>query len=284
MAIYSLHHSTISKATQERPYTASAHVEYITRARALTRVEGARMPTEQSEAVAFLNAGEQADRANGRVIDKLMLALPRELDGEQRVALICDFAEEVTQGRASWLAAFHEGGKDVDNPHVHLVIRDRDPATGRRVAQLSERGSTERLRQLWEDHANRALRLARRPERIDRRTLKAQGIKRNPTIHEGARARQLDRRRHRPVSQKTARRNSLGARSRWRVVDYPRIDGGETRILRNRQIRHQNIEREKAYWLEFDAVSRDEELSRLRSIHRPDQRNQSLIKDMDFDK
>ncbi|MCZ8286276.1 MAG: conjugal transfer protein TraA, partial [Bacteroidia bacterium] len=102
MAIYSLHHSAIGKQTQESRYTASAHVRYITRAKALTRIEGGRMPIVQDEAVSFLNQGEDKDRSNARVIDKVMLALPRELSGDQRVALVKDFAERITQGRASW--------------------------------------------------------------------------------------------------------------------------------------------------------------------------------------
>lgn len=257
MAIYSLHHSAIGKATQERPHTAAAHVDYITRARALSRVDGERMPTDKSEAMTFLKEGEDRDRANGRVIDKLMLALPRELTDAQRAALVRGFAEDVTQGRASWLAAFHEGGKDANNPHVHLVIRDRDPKTGRRVAQLSEKGSTERLRQLWEEHANRALELAQRPERIDRRTLKAQGIDRKPTIHEGVRARRLRRAGRSLKSRRRMVRNGATARSRTRQVDYERIDHGQGREDYNNVIR---LESRKRLWAAYDEDRQKQEL------------------------
>lgn len=46
MAIYSLHHSSIGKSTQDEPYTAAAHIRYITRTRALGRIDGERMPTQ----------------------------------------------------------------------------------------------------------------------------------------------------------------------------------------------------------------------------------------------
>lgn len=269
MAIYSLHHSAIGKASQNRPHTAAAHVRYITRARALTRVEGARMPLEQGEAVAFVVQGEDHDRANARVIDKVMLALPRELTAAQRVALVRAFAEDVTKGRAAWLAAFHEGGKDADNPHVHLVIRDRDPETGKRVAMLSERGSTERLRLLWEVHANRALEHARRPERIDRRTLKAQGIDRKPTIHEGVRARRA-RRRGRPLRSLGRQvRNAALARSHGRYVRYPDIDRGRTRADYNAAVRLLRPETEADLWAAYDADRQAREMADLGAVHRP---------------
>ncbi|MCA3653530.1 MAG: MobA/MobL family protein [Methylobacterium sp.] len=266
MAIYSLHHSTIGKTTQAHAYTASAHVDYIMRASALTRVEGARMPADAGQAMAFLKQGEDRDRKNARIIDKVLLALPRELNSEQRAALVRAFAEQVTKGQASWLAAFHEGGKDAQNPHVHLVIRDRDE-NGRRVARLSEKGSTERLRVLWEQEANAALTRARRPERIDRRTLQAQGIRRKPTIHEGVRARRLDGKRMKAISRTRTVKNSAFAHSRFRAVDYQRVDGGIARVIANSTIKRGNVAMEKAYWQELDELSRDKELARLRAIH-----------------
>ena len=269
MAIYSLHHSSIGKASQERPHTAAAHVRYITRARALTCVEGARMPTGQKAAAEFLARGEDHDRANARVIDKVMLALPNELSPEQRVALVRAYAEAVTQGRAPWLAAFHEEGKDTKNPHVHLVIRDRDPDTGKRVAMLSEKGSTERLRLLWEEHANLALSNAHRPERIDRRTLEAQGIERKPTIHEGVRARRA-RRRGRPLRSRGRHiRNAALARSRSRYVRYPEIDGGGSRAAYNASISGLRPETEQDIWAAYDDEQKAQELAELRGIHNP---------------
>jgi hypothetical protein len=268
VAIYSLHHSAIGKSTQGERYTAGAHVNYITRARALTRIDGERMPVGEAEAAAFLKAGEDSDRANARVIDKVMLALPRELNPAQRAALVRAFAEDVTKGRASWLAAFHEGGKDAENPHVHLVIRDRDAETGKRVAKLSEKGSTERLRLLWEQHANMALQLAQRPERIDRRTLEAQGIRRKPTIHEGVRARRLRKKRRRLQSRPRDVRNAALARSRTRRVDYPGIDRGQSRGAYNAALKAQP-EIEAELWAAYDDQRQRDEIEALRTIHRP---------------
>jgi hypothetical protein len=273
MALYSLNHKSIGKSTQERPYTAAAHIDYITRAKALGRLEGARMPVSKEGAIAFFKSAEDRDRKNARVADKVMLALPRELTTEQRVALVRSFAEEVTDGRASWIAAIHDRGKDVKNPHCHLVIRDRDTATGRRVFGMSESGSTQRLRVLWEAHANLALARANRKERIDRRTLKAQGIDRRPMIHIGVRSREMIRTARRPASRVRQVRNHCQARSRSREVDFPAIDSGKTRMDYNLGIIRGNIRlsrvqrREAEFWeaVDRDAFKRDMDM--LRRAH-----------------
>ncbi|AXK79664.1 hypothetical protein DW352_03500 [Pseudolabrys taiwanensis] len=255
MAIYSLHHSAIGKATQPRTNTAAAHVRYIARKRACTRLFGARMPATSAKAQAWLREQEQADRKNARICDKVLLALPRELTADQNAELVRAFAEEVTRGRASWLAAFHAKGKDAHNPHCHLVIRDRDVETGKRVCSMSERGSTDRLRLLWERHANAALERAGRDDRIDRRTLKAQGIKRRPTIHEGLSARDMEKDGKAVRSRVRTVRNGVGARSGARSVDYRKVDQGRSRPGYNDHLR----ETEADYWAAIDAdrIARD---------------------------
>lgn len=270
MAIYSLHHTPVGKSTQAQPYTAAAHIRYITRKDALSAIRQARFPARTPREVAdYLRACEDKDRKNARVMDKVMLALPKELDEEQQIALVKGFAEHVTKGRAPWLAAFHAKGKDVRNPHCHLVLRDRDPETNKRVIGTSEIGSTERLRQQWEDYANRALSRAGQKERIDRRSLEAQGIQREPTIHEGPQAQAMDRRGARPKSQSRQRRNRPGSRRAHRDVDYRKIDKGRSRPEVNRARRAAGRETDRDYWDAVDADSQRREISVLRGIHNP---------------
>lgn len=275
MAIYSLHHSSIGKSTQSQPYTAGAHVNYITRERAASRFESRRMPADKTKAAAFMNTAEDRLRKNGRVADKLMVALPRELNEEERWDLIEAFAEEVTGGRASWCAAVHDKGKDAKNPHCHLLVVDRDKATGKRVFGTSEKGSTERLRALWEAHVNTALARAKRPERVDRRTLAAQGIMRKPTIHVGVRSRRIVGKGRAPGSRERTVSNHCQAKSRSRSVNYPVIDGGRPRLAHNVHIRRTNMfasrlaEGEKEYWaaIDQDALLRDiRELKKLHAV------------------
>ncbi|MGB8203794.1 MAG: MobA/MobL family protein, partial [Candidatus Baltobacteraceae bacterium] len=142
---------------------------------------------------------------NARVVDKLVVALPRELDANARRELVRDFCEDVTGGRMPYVAAIHDKGEDAENPHAHVMLRDRDFATGKRVLQTTERGSTERLREAWEVAANRALERAGVAERIDRRSLAAQGIEREPTRHIGPHVEAMDRKGMNPERLRDAR-------------------------------------------------------------------------------
>ena len=145
------------------------------------------MPTDPKLARAWLDQQEATDRKNARVVTKVTLALPAELTDEERVDLVRSFAGEATRGRAPWLAALHRPSDNGDerNHHAHLVIRDRDPATGKTVCGMSDKGSVERLREAWEWHVNSALEYAGLDARVDRRSLADQGIARQPTIHIG---------------------------------------------------------------------------------------------------
>jgi hypothetical protein len=268
MAIFSLHHSSIGKSTQKAPFTAAAHVDYVTRPSACARAIGTRMPERPEQLRAWFNAAESQDRKNARVCDKVMLALPRELDAAQRHELVRAFAEGVTKGEAPWFAAFHDLGKDAENPHCHLIIRDRHPTTGQRVIGMSEAGSTERLREAWERECNQALELARQPARVSRLTLEAQGIEREPTIHEGVRARQMARNDKPMRSRRRSQANAAKARSRERVVDYPAIDGGTPRRIHNGQVRLRALERTMWATLDQDRLERDIETQKR--VHRPD--------------
>lgn len=266
MAIYSLHHSVIGRTTQPRVHTASAHIRYVARRKACSRLIGERMPTTSAKAQAWFRAQEDADRKNARVCDKVLLALPRELNATQQAELVRAFAELVTERRASWLAAFHVTGKDRHNPHCHLVVRDRDPQTGKRVCGMSEKDSTQRLRLMWEEQANLALKRAGREERIDRRTLKAQGIERSPTIHEGLSAREMSARGLSVRSRMMSYRNGPGARSTERRVDYRKFDQGRSRPAYNQFVRESQAD----FWeaVDVDNIVRewqsDDDLARGR--------------------
>ncbi|NJN48319.1 MAG: MobA/MobL family protein [Candidatus Competibacteraceae bacterium] len=71
-------------------------------------------------------------------------------------------------------------GNDRNNPHAHIVIHDRDPDTGKTVAQLSNQHSTEYLRRLWAETVNAALESAGQQIRVDHRSYQKQGITKQP--------------------------------------------------------------------------------------------------------
>ncbi len=109
--------------------------------------------------------------------------------------------------------------------------------------ELSEKGSTERIRIAWEERVNTALERAGLEVRVDRRTLEAQGLKREAEIHVGQAARQLTERGERPDStpREVGRIGDGGLKPI--VIDYPAIDGGKTRHEANDEIKQRNQSR-----------------------------------------
>lgn len=202
------------------------------------------MPIDPAELGAWLDAQEQGDRKNARVIDKVMVALPIEFDHDQQVRLVTDFAERMSEGRASWVAGIHDGPGDADNPHAHIIFRDRDIESGARVMRLSEQGSTERLRVNWEDELNRALEREGFDERVDRRSLSEQGIDREPQIHIGQAAQELTRRGVELESREQETSRLVDGKRETVTVNYPEIDQGLTRFEENeaRKQRNQALE------------------------------------------
>lgn len=217
MAIFSLALGHIGKTTQKEAYTASAHIDYITEAtergkrsiKTCMELLGARMPLDPVTAMEWMDAQEDDDRKNARLVDKVRIALPVELTHEQNVALVRDYCERVTRGTVPWLAAIHDNpeaetnAQGQYNPHVHIVIRDRD-LEGKRYLRTSDNIAkfretdkfvpefyagnetiTDYFRAHWEDVCNQHLHEAGLDARVDRRTLKEQGIDRKAQIHVG---------------------------------------------------------------------------------------------------
>lgn len=247
MAIYSCNLKSIGRTTHDAG-TAGAHIRYISRPEAEPHILSRHMPDDPVQARTWMDNQERLSRKNARVIDKLRIALPRELTDSQRAELVAGFMEGLTGGKIAWLAAIHQSGKDAHNPHVHIAIHDRDIETGRRVLRLSDSArdrikaglpgpkAVEWVRERWEVAANKALKAAGHEVRVNRRSLEAQGIDRAPTIHEGPRAQHIDDHVERPKSRE--RVNGLG-----RVIDYPSIDKGRTRREFNAHIIDINLER-----------------------------------------
>jgi hypothetical protein len=200
-------HDKIGAKTQ-KPGTATAHLSYIMRADALTCFQAENMPQGERGTRNFFdklweNAGSPA---NHRICDKLMIALPRELSQDQRFEVVRSFMQELGEGRIPWCAAHHD---DPDNPHAHIAFKDADVTTGRKVVgtttcerdvrEAEERGwkvpprtTTADMRQMWCEHLNQFMERAGLDIRYDPRTLKEQGIERQPQIHIGPKAQALD--------------------------------------------------------------------------------------------
>ena len=273
MAIYSCNLKSIGRTTHA-PGTAGAHIRYISRPEAHPVILAEHMPLDPMEARNWMDRAERASRKNARVLDKIRIALPRELDEAQRAALVEEYMAVLTGGRTvPWYAGIHQVGSDAHNPHVHIAVHDRDLETGKRFLRLSDSTrdrlkaglpgpkAVEWIREQWEDVCNRALERAGHDARVDRRTLEAQGSDRAAPIHVGPRASHI----HGTVRRPESRHRVNGA---GREIDYPAIDRGKTRLEFNAQVIDLNLERA--------ARSANPVTAEPPSTHKPTRSNVSL--------
>jgi ATP-dependent exoDNAse (exonuclease V) alpha subunit len=147
------------------------------------------------------NAAEHAEsRKNARVAREYLVALPVELDAAQRLKLVRNFSQELTDRYQFALdLAVHEPrrfpGSDPRNFHAHLLATTREVTTAGLAAKTTLELNDARRRDLglepvvhellyvrerWADVTNEALRDAHIDARVDHRSLAAQGIDREP--------------------------------------------------------------------------------------------------------
>jgi ATP-dependent exoDNAse (exonuclease V) alpha subunit len=150
------------------------------------------------------NAAELAEsRKNARVAREYLVALPAELDPEQRLDLVRGFSRELVERyRFALDLAVHAPrdfpGSDPRNFHAHLLATTREIAAHGLTAKTSlELNDAKRyalglapaiqellyVRERWATVTNEALRDAHIDARVDHRTLAAQGIDREPYPH-----------------------------------------------------------------------------------------------------
>jgi hypothetical protein len=145
------------------------------------------------------NVAERAERqSNSRIAREFQLGLPHELSAEQRLNLARAFSQELSDRyRVVVDLAIHlpRQGRDPRNHHAHLMLTSREiTAAGfggkagldLQSGQMQLRGLREGIaeirfmRERWAIAVNAALRQANVNERVDHRTLAAQGIDRLP--------------------------------------------------------------------------------------------------------
>jgi hypothetical protein len=199
-------HNPIGKTTHKKGMSYQ-HVNYIMRDEACSKTLSQNMPAERDGARPYFEheANKEGVAANARVADTLISALPIELTQEQRHEAVAGFMEKIGKGQIAWLAAFHDKGKDEHNPHCHIIFRDADIETGRKVVgtttsakdvheaqehgwRVPPRMTTKDLRVAWCEHLNAEMVRNGLDACFDQRTLKAQGIDREAQIHVGPKA------------------------------------------------------------------------------------------------
>ena len=134
-------------------------------------------------------------RTGSQLAREIVVALPVELDRESQRELIRGYVQEqfVARGMVADLAIHHKEG----NPHVHIMLTMREigpEGFGKKVRDWNRSELLEEWREQWARHANRAMERAGCPERVDHRSLEAQGKELVPQVHLGPDAAALERR------------------------------------------------------------------------------------------
>lgn len=187
--------------------------------------ESGNMPDWVKTSKEYWQAADTFERANGRLFLQVEFALPVELSRETQIELSREFAEKLTGPSClPYTMAIHTD--DPNNPHCHLMISERQndgisrsPDTWFRKADAKSNPGAKKtdefqkldsywnMRLMWAEMANNALERAGRGERLDPRTLEAQGIDREAQIHEG---RNPERKaRNREIKGRNERREAL---------------------------------------------------------------------------
>lgn len=156
----------------------------------------------------FWQSADEHERKNGSTYREHVIALPRELDSDQRHELIKDWIAQEIGDKYAYQYAIHNppamDGKE--QPHAHIMFsertrdgieRDPDQYFKRYNGKNPERGGAKKAntgmkpadrkmdllaqRDRWEQTCNDHLKRAGRYERISMKSLKEQGIEREPT-------------------------------------------------------------------------------------------------------
>ena len=171
------------------------------------------------------NSVEEIEKSStAQLAREIEVALPVELSRAEQLALVRAFVKENFVD-AGMCADFAIHDKGTGNPHAHIMLTIRPiredgkwGAKCRKVYDLdgqgqripdgkggwkshredttdwNQRGNAEKWRAAWAAYTNRALEAAGRPERIDHRSYKRQGVDEIPTVHMGPAASQMERR------------------------------------------------------------------------------------------
>lgn len=233
MAIYHLSVKTISRSSGRSATAAIAYrsgekvacertglVHDYTRRRGVEHTEiftPENAPKWASNRGELWNAAELAEkRKNSTVAREFEVALPDELNREQRLELVREFSRELVQRHGMAVdVAIHTPGKEGDhrNHHAHILCSTRrltPEGFKEKTRELDTKNSGEvgHWRERWAEISNRHLENAGRQERIDHRTLEAQRFEaidrgdtdqaakldRVPTVHLGPNVVQMEKR------------------------------------------------------------------------------------------
>lgn len=154
-------------------------------------------PKSFNDSAVLWNAVEAAEkRKDAQLFREVEVSLPREQSHAQNKQLILDYCNSqfVSQGMCATVA-FHESKSE--NPHAHIMLTMREvdeEGFGKKCRQWNDRALLESWRENWAKEVNRHLESNHIDARVDHRSLLAQGIEREATVHLGPVAHEMEKR------------------------------------------------------------------------------------------
>ena len=185
----------------------------------------AHAPPEFADRSTLWNSVEQIEKArDSQLAREIEAALPRELSGEQQLALVRSYVKDNFADKGM-CADFAIHDKGTGNPHVHIMLTLRPlkengqwgakcrkaydlDENGQRIpdgkggwknhredtTDWNDKGNVEIWRAAWAAYTNRALEAAGQPALVDHRSYKRRGIDKISSVHLGPAASQMEKR------------------------------------------------------------------------------------------
>ena len=154
-------------------------------------------PRHFSDSKILWNEVEKIEkRKDAQLFREVEIALPNKMTHEQNKKLVIEYCEKnfTDEGMCSSIS-FH--GSKSENPHAHIMLTMREitPAGfGQKNRAWTARKMIEQWRGSWAETANKHLEINNLNEKIDHRSLAAQGVDKKPTIHLGYVAHAMEQR------------------------------------------------------------------------------------------
>ena len=145
-------------------------------------------PEEFQDRATLWNAVEKSEkRCDAQTVREIDVALPAEFDRKKQIDITREYIREnfVNHGMIADFAIHDKGD---GNPHAHIMLTTREVTQdgfGKKNRDWNKVEYLEKWRENWANICNHELERIGSLERIDHRTLAAQGFTREPTIHHG---------------------------------------------------------------------------------------------------
>ena len=259
------------------------------------------VPIDRSD---LWNMAEQAEnRKDARTAREWVIALPDELDANDRKELARDFARNLVNkyGVVADLA-IHEPSKGGDdrNHHAHIMLTTRKAVLHGNDIKLTDKadielsnakrsklglGTTQEdikaVRQMWAEVDNNALERAGQRQKIDHRSYADQNSQLQPTIHEGNAVTQL---RRQGIKTEISRYNDRVKQSNTKGIEQEQarntdvLDTGLTRANNRLEQWQKNQEAKRQEKERLEQLKRQQELEKQRAEQASRQSSRSSSK------